>query len=119
MWYQTTFHIKAIDLKPALDRPILNKSFFNSLELYGVDVESRKDGRFAIGDGESYKWREHEEDLCEVSSQYTDVVFILDGEGEQTGDVWRKFFLNGKLVHSWSPTIEPPEWDDLDISTNR
>jgi hypothetical protein len=118
MGYYTTFYIKAIDLKPDPARPKFGLYFFEEVNLYEAGVGERRDGRFSIGDGEPCKWYEHEEDVRKLSAEYPDVVFVLDGEGEEAGDVWRKFFLNGKLVHSWSPEIKPPEWDDLDISTN-
>jgi len=76
MGYNTNFHIKAIDLKPDSGRPVFDLDFFEEVNLHQVGVGERKDGRFALGDGESYKWCEHEEDLCNISSQYIDVVHL-------------------------------------------
>lgn len=43
------------------------------------------------------KWYDHEKDMVEVSKRYPDVVFILHGEGEESGDLWRKRFVNGQV----------------------
>lgn len=46
---------------------------------------------------EPCKWYEHEKDVAEFSKLYPDVLFELDGAGEDKGDIWRKYFLNGKV----------------------
>lgn len=48
-------------------------------------------------DGDSQKWYEHEEDMIKVSKEYPDIVWILDGIGEEGLDLWRKYFYNGKI----------------------
>lgn len=46
--------------------------------------------------GESGKWYEHEEELREFSEHRLDVLFTLSGEGCESGDIWKKYFKNGK-----------------------
>ena len=46
---------------------------------------------------ESCKWYEHEEDMRKFSKKYPKIIFLLKGEGEQSGDIWRKYFKNGKM----------------------
>lgn len=46
---------------------------------------------------DEYKWYEHETDMIDISKEYPNVVFTLKGEGEESGDVWRKYFKNGKI----------------------
>lgn len=46
---------------------------------------------------EEIKWYEHEEELREFSKRYPDVLFTLKGEGEEQGDLWIKYFQNGKM----------------------
>lgn len=46
---------------------------------------------------ESVKWYEHEEDMLNLSIQFPNVIFILKGEGEEAGDIWYKYFKDGKL----------------------
>jgi hypothetical protein len=43
------------------------------------------------------KWYEHTEDMCRVSKEYSNVLFILTGNGEEPEDMWVKYFMNGKV----------------------
>lgn len=45
---------------------------------------------------EDCKWNNHEEHMLEVSKLYPEHLFMLEGEGEESGDIWRKYFFNGK-----------------------
>ncbi|TXK69930.1 hypothetical protein [Bacillus amyloliquefaciens] len=53
----------------------------------------------AVFNGWAYemKWYGHEEDVREVSRQFPDVLITLTGEGEDNGDMWRKYFKGGKM----------------------
>lgn len=46
---------------------------------------------------ESCKWYDHEDDMKWLSKEYSGTVFKLHGEGEESGDLWDKYFLNGKM----------------------
>ncbi len=46
---------------------------------------------------ESCKWYGHEEDMQALSKQYPNTIFVLSGEGEESGDIWKKYFKNGKM----------------------
>lgn len=62
-----------------------------------------------VGTGQSYslnrygtsldatKWYEHDADMIEMSGEFRDVLFTLDGKGEEFGDIWRAWYLNGKM----------------------
>lgn len=50
---------------------------------------------FFSGDMEC-KWYSHKEDMKTLSLEYPSVLFLLEGEGEDTGDMWRWYFRNGK-----------------------
>lgn len=53
---------------------------------------------YAIGpDSDSCKWYDHEKDMRAFSERFPDVLFELNGEGEESGDIWRKYFRNGKM----------------------
>lgn len=42
------------------------------------------------------KWYNHHNDMIYVSTQYPYVEFTLKGEGEESGDLWKTYYLNGK-----------------------
>lgn len=119
MSYYTSHYIKAIDLNPGHGSPILDETFFNSLcfDRTGPDAEYWEPelsggDRFWFGKDEC-TWYNHQEELEAASAKHRDIVFVLDGEGDDCGDIWREFYLNGKLIHEWRPDITPPEWEDV------
>ena len=46
---------------------------------------------------ESCKWYDHEDSMRAISEAFHNVLFTLHGEGEEAGDIWDKYFLNGKM----------------------
>ena len=46
---------------------------------------------------DSCKWYDHDEDMIELSLRFPNYTFILEGEGEETGDLWRTIYHNGQL----------------------
>lgn len=44
----------------------------------------------------SCKWYSHSKDMKEFSKKYPDKVFELSGEGEESGDLWKAYYWNGK-----------------------
>jgi hypothetical protein len=71
---------------------------------YGIDADGSSI--------DSVKWYGHEEDFKTVSKKYPELVFKLKGEGEEAGDVWIKYFKNGKM-QSCPAKIT---FDEFDIS---
>lgn len=61
--------------------------------------------------GDTCKWYDHERDMRTFSAQHAHVLFTLDGEGEESGDVWRKYFRAGKMQEERLPKWEPPPFD--------
>lgn len=49
---------------------------------------------------ENGKWYYHEEHLREFSKKYPDVLFTLNGEGEESGDIWVEYYKNGLMQKS-------------------
>lgn len=42
------------------------------------------------------KWYRWKDDMRDISKRYPDRLFQLDGQGEESDDLWRAFFKNGK-----------------------
>ncbi|CAM3634827.1 hypothetical protein [Mesobacillus zeae] len=60
---------------------------------------------------DSCKWYDHEKDMRSFSKLYPDVTFVLSGEGEEAGDLWKKYFRNGKM-HECSVFITYEAFDE-------
>lgn len=61
---------------------------------------------------DSCKWYDHEEHMREISIEYRDVLFVLEGEGEENTDIWIKYFKNGKMQDCRAKIV----FDDFDES---
>ena len=46
---------------------------------------------------DSCKWYDHDEDMVKLSLRFPDYTFILEGEGEENGDLWRTIYHDGQL----------------------
>ena len=46
---------------------------------------------------DSIKWDDCENDMKEYSKRHPNVVFLIDGEGEESLDVWKAYFKDGKM----------------------
>lgn len=46
---------------------------------------------------DSCTWYKHDEDMLKVSKEFDKTLFMLDGEGEESGDIWRTYYFNGKM----------------------
>lgn len=61
-----------------------------------------EDSKYALdekgGTLESVKWYSYQESLLKFSKFFPDWVIILSGVGEEVGDFWREYFLNGKSI---------------------
>ena len=57
---------------------------------------------------DSCKWYEHDKHMMEVSKNNPETIFILEGEGEESDDIWKKYYLNGKCQEARAViTFEP------------
>ena len=36
---------------------------------------------------------------------YPETIFVLEGEGEESGDIWKKYYLDGKCQTSKAEVI--------------
>ena len=66
-------------------------------EVYDIFIKENQIAKPAFNTNISVKWYDHEKALKNFSKQFPDLLFILEGVGETTGDVWIKYFKDGKM----------------------
>lgn len=88
--YSLSVYAKEATLKPAEMDTVIEK-------LRAQD----EDARYALynnGDSQTEcKWYAHEKAMRAISKAYPDVVFELEGIGEEQPDMWRKYFYRGLM----------------------
>lgn len=76
--------------------------------------ESSEDALYAFDDDgeaeEDCKWYDHEEEVAAVSADFPDERITLCGAGEEAGDVWKKYFVAGKIQRAQATLV----FDDFD-----
>ena len=59
-----------------------------------------EDAEYALCDdgstADACKWYDHEKDMREFTKLHPDALFILSGEGEEAGDIWKEYYKGGK-----------------------
>ena len=60
---------------------------------------------------DSVTWYNHEQDIKELSLLYPDCVFTLYGDGDDSEDMWYKYFKNGKMQACYA-NITYDEYDE-------
>lgn len=99
MGYETTYKLQTVSVAIKETDPLVT--------VLGEKPRKLPDFEDLIGNCAGYsvfedscKWYENEEDMTKFSAQYPDVLFILDGFGEEEGDIWRKYFRAGKMFRA-------------------
>ncbi len=64
---------------------------------------------------EAVKWYEHEDDMKRLSFQFPDTLFRLSGEGEEPGDIWVKYFKDGKM-QAMKAEIKFADFNEADLT---
>jgi hypothetical protein len=68
-------------------------------QVVGTYILNNEDMRYVLSDdgssGGSGKWYSHWNDMIAMSKAIPTVLFKLRGEGEENGDSWDAYFLNG------------------------
>ncbi len=110
MSYNTRFSLEADPVWITMDFPlgelVTESHLLNDDEKVRMvprEVEPEKvaitlvcDGQYNVFE-EPCRWPEHENEMRTVSLKMPEVLFILRGEGEETEDLWVKYFKNGKM----------------------
>jgi len=60
---------------------------------YALDLST---GPTEIACADSCKWYDHDEDMRAISNACPGVLFALSGDGEESGDIWTSYYLDGK-----------------------
>lgn len=56
------------------------------------------------------KWYEHDRDMLRLSRAFPEVLFVLWGEGENTEDLWKCYYLDGRVQEA-PARVEYPAFD--------
>ena len=64
--------------------------------VYDLPLSDWLDGEFRSG--AEMKWYSWEDDCTALSEQYPGLLFVVEGEGEESGDLWKAWIRNGKAV---------------------
>lgn len=59
-------------------------------------------------DGEECKWYDENEDMLALSEQHPNLVFRVDGDGEESGDIWTHWYKAGQL-QQWDADVRRPD----------
>ena len=83
---------------------------------FGFQYEWEHEALYDIwtGQADSMTFYHHEEPMRKLSAQLPDVVFVLSGEGEEAGDIWKKYFKGGKMQECRA-RIEYDEYDEAKL----
>lgn len=74
--------------------------YYTSYDISGNSEEiqeaiNQKSGYGRV-DEDSIKWYNCEKDMRDVSIAFPNIVLTVSGEGEESGDIWKGYFKNGK-----------------------
>lgn len=100
MSYQTTYTLEVNNLS--------NEKFDTYIEILDTPeavVEKVLDKKY-IFNGEG-SWRGFDSDMKTVSAFFPNVLFTLTGAGEEADDLWRAYFLDGKMQHVHAEIFYP------------
>lgn len=114
MGYYTRFSLKVVHPETKAELP---EEFRDSV--IAKLREESEEAEYCLDQGgnssDSGKWYEHEKEFRKFSFDHPDFLFVLHGEGEESGDVWNKYFLRGKCQVA-KATVMIPEFDRLKLS---
>lgn len=63
------------------------------------------------------KWYDHDKNMIELSKLYPDAIWQVDGVGEEDGDIWRTYYMNGKSQSANTKVVVT--YDEFDVSKLR
>lgn len=81
--------------------------YYTEYKLEIINGDESVDYKKEIGEISGYenvesdpiKWYDNVRDMKTLSNKYPDVLFKLNGNGEENGDIWVSYFKNGKCQY--------------------
>lgn len=93
MGYYTDFRLSVVGSGPVYDKLMSQKNnVIISRGNYDFPLSRWIDKDYS----DNLKWYEWKEDMKQLSSEWPNVLFILEGDGEESGDMWKAWFRNGR-----------------------
>lgn len=118
MGYYTKFDLTVIESR---------SDAFESNRFYEDGMAGKHFGQYDLdfnsSNWDNMKWYSWPDDMKNLSQEYPNVVFRLSGEGEESGDLWVAYFMNGDMQETKANiTFEEPDWSkftEVDLSIKR
>jgi len=108
MSYQTTYSLQ-FDVHQGDDPSYIYEELRDEIDALEPDANL---GDLVDGMSVMTTWYEHEADLLDLSRKYPGAVIILEGNGSEYPDMWKKMFINGD-VEEIRPSLVWPQFQLL------
>jgi hypothetical protein len=103
MGYYTDYTIEYEGRNGASVDAEVSEKILNRLEeISGYNVFDEYYQKFVLDDA---KWYNQREDMLKLSEEFPDCLFTVNGVGEEHDDIWREFYLNGKIQISYATLV--------------
>ena len=76
-------------------------------KIYSYSSEEISDSTAEWCLSDHMKWYDNYDDMIEISKKFPDITFVLEGEGEEAGDLWVKYFNNGEGEECYAEIVYP------------
>lgn len=101
MGYLTNYKISFIHFgKNEIPKEADVVNALNSINPYDFEIGEDESPLLEDFFEEPIKWYDHVEDMIKLSKVFPETLFILDGWGEELGDVWRELYMDEERVRA-------------------
>lgn len=120
MGYDTRFDLivkhadKITDINAELEAQLTKEIFKNWYE--GDEVIP--DTFLEVIGYDACPWYEHEDDMKRVAAAHPDLYFILEGEGQEYGDIWMEVYHGNDFKRKFVEIIFPDQRDMMEELDN-
>lgn len=110
MGYYTAYSMCLLDPET---QEVLSDEKYNAILPKVIDLLQKADViNYALDEyldcNDTVTWYSYAEDVAEISRQIPDVLFAVHGDGDENGDIWDHYFLNGKSQRCNAEIKIPP-----------